>query len=96
MAKPFAKRFYQSQAWRTAREQALRRDGYTCNRCGGRATEVHHIIPIDELNINDARIALCVDNLESLCHVCHTKETQRNSDVVEGYVFSDDGQVIKI
>lgn len=96
MAKPFAQRFYQSAAWRTARQQALRRDGYTCQRCGGRATEVHHIAELTPDNINNPMIALAISNLESLCHDCHTKETQGNADIVDGYRFDENGQVVPV
>lgn len=94
MAKPFARSFYASKAWRAARQQALRRDSYTCCMCGGHATEVHHIIELTPENIADPRIALNVDNLQSLCHDCHTRETQCESDVAAGYVFDKDGNVV--
>ena len=48
MAKPFSDAFYHSKAWERAREDALKRDSYLCQRClaGGEitpATMVHHI-----------------------------------------------------
>jgi 5-methylcytosine-specific restriction endonuclease McrA len=94
MAKPFARAFYKSPAWRTARQAALRRDGYTCQRCGDRATEVHHIIELTPDNINDPRIALALNNLESLCHTCHTKETQDTADIISGFYFDENGQAV--
>ena len=95
MAKIWAKKFYNSKAWRTAREQALRRDCYTCKDCEGRATEVHHIIELTPSNIHDNNIALNLDNLESLCHNCHNKRTQKESETREGYYFDDNGIVQK-
>ena len=94
MAKPFARSFYASKAWRAARQQALRRDSYTCCMCGGHATDVHHIIGLTPENISDPRIALNVDNLQSLCWLCHNNETISAGDLPAGYVFDDDGNVV--
>jgi 5-methylcytosine-specific restriction endonuclease McrA len=52
-------------AWRKLRAEVLRRDYHLCVRCGRRASEVDHIVPVslggrDELS-----------NLRSLCHDCH-------------------------
>ncbi len=100
MAKAFAKPFYNSTAWQTIRQQALRRDGYTCALCGARATEVHHIIELNEKNITDRSIALNLDNLQSLCHECHSALTMeehgiRYRDCRLGYYFDEDGQLQK-
>ena len=95
MAKDFAIKFYRSKLWRNARQHALARDHYTCQRCGGRAGEVHHIIELTPNNINDDHIALSLDNLESLCHDCHNLLTQRGADVTDGYYFYADGNVVK-
>ena len=94
MAKAFAKAFYQSSAWRAARSAALRRDGFTCHDCTGRAEEVHHIIELTPANINDPNIALNLGNLMCLCHDCHTRRTKGSGDVPDGYVFDDDGQLV--
>lgn len=96
MAKPFARAFYKSNPWRVARHEALKRDGFTCCRCDGHATEVHHIIELTPENINDPRIALGLSNLESLCHNCHTRETQDTADIVSGFYFDENGQVRRI
>ena len=95
MAKAFSEAFYHSRAWKTARALALHRDMYTCRDCGGRATEVHHVIPLSPDNINDSNIALNPDNLECLCWSCHDKRTKGAGDVAEGYRFGEDGQVVK-
>ena len=96
MAKDFAKAFYNSRAWKDCRQQVLRRDLYTCAYCYGRAQEVHHVIELTPQNISDAGIALNPDNLISLCHDCHTKITQGYGDVADGYIFTDDGQVVRV
>ena len=94
MAKPFAVAFYHSKAWKSARAQALRRDAYTCQSCGGHATEVHHVIELTAENIGNPRIALGIDNLQSLCWSCHNKETIGVSDLPKGYVFNENGEVV--
>lgn len=97
MAKAFAKTFYASKQWRDTRRIVLRRDLYTCAYCSSRAEEVHHKVALDINNINDFNIALNPDNLISLCHDCHTKITKGNTgDVGDGYIFDDEGNVIRI
>lgn len=92
MAKDWTKGFYQSKAWRAARAAALRRDVFTCQMCEGWATEVHHIIELTPENINTP-LAYDLDNLQSLCWLCHSKETKGQTDVIEGFYFNEDGQV---
>ena len=98
MAKEFAKAFYKSQAWQAARQQALMRDCYTCQICGGRAQEVHHIIELTPDNIRDRNISLNLNNLQSLCHDCHAAITAeehglKQKDCEVGYYFDSDGQL---
>jgi 5-methylcytosine-specific restriction protein A len=57
--------------WRKVRLMALKRDHYICQRCGvGGANEVDHIVPISR---GGDRLRL--DNLQTLCHRCHSKKT---------------------
>lgn len=95
MAKDFAKPFYDSKVWKDTRKQILRRASFTCEECGvERASEVHHIIPLTPDNINDPSITLNPKNLRALGSVCHKKITKGASDVVAGYVFDDQGNVV--
>lgn len=77
--------FYDSAKWKRTRERALRRDGYMCKRCRryGRsvpATEVHHVLHLDEY----PEYALRLDNLVSLCTSCHNRQhPERARDIVE-------------
>jgi 5-methylcytosine-specific restriction endonuclease McrA len=96
MAKSWAIQFYKSKQWRATREYVLRRDMYTCKDCWARGNEVHHIIPLDENNINDPSISLNPDNLVTVCSLCHKKITLGKGDIADGYVFDSNGQVIKI
>lgn len=72
--------FYLSKAWRTVRAEALRRDHGMCVRCmerfmnGGEkprlAVMVHHKKSRKEY----PELELELDNLESLCDICHNRE----------------------
>jgi 5-methylcytosine-specific restriction endonuclease McrA len=35
-----------TRRWRKRRHQVLVRDNFTCYHCGGRATDVHHLVPV--------------------------------------------------
>ena len=69
------KQFYMSAAWERARDAALMRDHFECQRCKKKglyvpATVVHH-----KRYLRDRPdLALNIDNLESLCSECHYKE----------------------
>lgn len=96
MAQLFARQFYSSKAWLDCRKEVLRRDLYTCAHCHSRANEVHHVIELNPDNINDTSITLNPDNLLSLCSSCHAKITKGSTgDIQDGYIFADDGQVIR-
>ena len=63
--------FYASTAWKRIRKAALIRDHYLCQRCRRRpANTVHHIQPREEY----PELALVLDNLQSVCTICHNRE----------------------
>ena len=98
MAKAFAYAFYRSKAWQAVRRRALMRDGFTCRICGARATEVDHIRELTPANISDPAVSLSLDNLQSLCHDCHTRKTMEDkgiikSDCDDAYFFDTDGNL---
>lgn len=98
MAKKNRKWFYNSELWRIARINALKRDGFTCAYCGARATEVHHLIELNDVNIHDPEISLNLNNLQSLCHDCHTRITLeehgiKKMDCDMEYYFDEDGML---
>lgn len=65
---------YYGSTWTTARRAARIRDNFICQRCGkvmksGRLPDVHHIKPFRFFN--NHKEANKLDNLVSLCHICH-------------------------
>lgn len=91
MAREFSKAFYKSSAWIKCRKAFLSVHPY-CNRCeqAGRITpaeHVHHKIWLSPKNIHDPYITLNWDNLEALCHDCHTKEHLGKPQVEDGLYF---------
>lgn len=96
MAKAYATAFYHSAEWKRLRRQILRRDLFTCEECGQRATEVHHEIELTPDNISDPAISLNPKLLHSLCHDCHTRTTKGACEIGTGFVFDEDGQVVPV
>ncbi|MBW8384449.1 MAG: HNH endonuclease [Youngiibacter sp.] len=101
MAREFAKRFYKSKQWKNVRKYVLMRDKYLCVKCGQPAEEVHHIVMLTPENIGDPAISMSDKNLISLCRDCHFREHKEHrlsasgtNNLVDGYVFDDNGQVI--
>ncbi|MEU4718388.1 HNH endonuclease [Nonomuraea dietziae] len=55
--------------WTTIRLRVLRRDRFTCQRCGsGDANQVDHIVRGDDHSL---------ENLQALCGPCHKRKTLR-------------------
>ena len=72
--------FYLSKAWRTVRAEALRRDHGMCVRCmerfmnGGEKPRLAVIVHHKKSRKEYPELELELDNLESLCDICHTRE----------------------
>lgn len=100
MAQDWAKKFYNTAAWKTQRAYILKRDRYRCTEpgCRRRATEVHHIVELSESNVNDINISLNPSNLRSLCEPCHKRITKamhtKESFVLEDIIFDENGYPI--
>ncbi len=76
--KDWAREFYSSEAWKSARRAYAKSVGGLCERCLERgeirAGEiVHHLTWLTPLNINDPAITLNWDNLQLLCRDCHAQ-----------------------
>ena len=98
--KPWAERFYGSDAWHTCRDAYLASRLYLCERCSTQynpvvAKIVHHRTYLTPVNINDPYITFDWANLEALCQDCHNKEHRRRPESVRRYFFDADGNVIE-
>lgn len=96
MAKAFSKHFYNSSAWVKTSKAYKIHQHYICEKCGGVAEEVHHIIPLNPNNINDPNITLNWDNLMALCRSCHELIEEKASATIKGIVFTEDGQLMEV
>ena len=69
---------YYGPSWEPARRAARERDNYTCQDCGiteaelGKELDVHHIKRFGDFGRRRHAEANHLDNLVSLCNVCHT------------------------
>ena len=96
MAKPFARKFYNSSAWiKTAKAYKNSKFGI-CEKCGAIGEEVHHIIPLNPSNINNPSITLSWDNLMLLCRSCHELIEEKAKATIDGIRFTEDGQIEEV
>lgn len=63
---------YASAKWKALQESQLR-NYPQCEKCGDKATEVHHVIP----HRGNEDLFYDPSNLISLCHTCHSEETRK-------------------
>jgi len=101
MAKDWAIKFYNSEAWQKTRQGYIDSVNNVCERClaDGRYVPgqiVHHKIYLTPQNINDPNISLNWENLEYLCLDCHNKEHMRQGITAKGLTFSEKGELIKL
>ena len=95
MPQQWAISFYNSGAWKALRREILRRAHYTCEHCHRRAEHLHHIIELTPENIHNPMVNLNPENLQALCRDCHNKETKGCTDLRDGFIFDDCGQVVR-
>jgi hypothetical protein len=79
--------FYNSDKWqrftKLLRMERMQPDGsIICTDCGKRIVKAydciaHHVIELDDNNVDDASVALNPDNIELLCFSCHNKRHKR-------------------
>jgi len=86
--------FYNSSRWKKAREQCIINHHGRCSICGKRGTEVHHIIPLTDKNVDDPAIATDQKNLQLLCKSCHDAQ-RRDGDDNKNFItrFDENGEV---
>lgn len=73
--------FYSSNKWKKVRDFVKKRDKMVCQRCGSWSEERYEVDHITELtwdNVDDWNVAYNPDNLQLLCHNCHTKKTRED------------------
>lgn len=97
MAKDYAKSFYNSSAWKKAREAYIAMKFGICERCGKpNSKTVHHKKYITENNINNTEITLNFDNFELLCEDCHNREHKdKYSSTDWNLMFDANGDLIR-
>lgn len=74
---------YTTVRWEITRAEVLKRDKYLCQWCLKKgikkgAVEVHHKIHLTYKNYKDPKIAYGLDNLVSLCELCHKRHHNPN------------------
>lgn len=94
--KDYAKKFYNSQAWKKCRKEYAASVGGLCERClkNGLIKPgeiVHHKIYLSPENIDDPTVTLNFDNLKLLCRDCHALEHEVTK---KRYIVDDNGHVI--
>ncbi len=101
MAKPFAKKFYNSKEWINCRASYLSTVHGLCEHCLERGDHVpgyivDHIEELTPENIDDPLVSLNHDNLQYLCLPCHnTKTFGKDVEVIrEGLIFNEEGNLI--
>lgn len=103
MAQEWAKKFYDSAAWKKCRksyiEYRMSVDGGLCETCRSRLGYiVHHKIVLTQGNIDDRTVTLAFENLEYDCKRCHDEFEGHglNKSAKTLCVFDETGQPISI
>lgn len=100
MSNSFAKKFYNSLAWKLCRSAYISLVYAMCERCDKPGYIVHHKIKLMPSNINDPNITLNFNNLEYLCLACHNEdelnEHSSKEHIKQRYFFDSNGNVIPI
>lgn len=98
MARDFAKRFYDSKAWKDLARLIREKKHFICDKCGKPgATQVHHIIELTPDNINNPSVSLNPRNLQLLCHECHNAIHGRFREAGgRSYTYDSTGHVVAV
>lgn len=91
--------FYKTNRWCICRDAYLKKVSYLCEDCLEKgivkgADEVHHIIHLNAVNMNDPKIAFNEQNLKALCKACHT--AQHYKEKAKRYKVDEAGRVIPL
>ena len=79
------RKFYNSKAWESVRQQALKRDNYECQDCKRLGLvkmndeDKHKTLDVDHVKeiYTHPELALEIDNLRTLCIVHHNEKHKR-------------------
>lgn len=92
--KQFARKFYNSSAWKQCRAAYIKKVFGLCEKCSGPGHILHHKILLTPSNINDVNVTLNHDCLEYLCLECHNREHGNEHEVVRnGLRFNEFGEL---
>jgi len=96
MSKAYARKFYNSAAWKKCRKSYFDYRHGLCERCQAPGKIVHHKTYITPRNINDTNITLNWNNLELVCQDCHNKEHHEKYSVTKpGLKFDENGRLVR-
>lgn len=95
------KQFYKTQAWQRCRAAFISKraaiDGGMCQVCGQEpGLVVHHIVWLNDTNVNDINISLNENNLRYECQTCHNREKDPAAQPRGRYYFDADGNVCEL
>lgn len=91
-------KFYKSVEWRGKqgiRNKALERDNYECVKCkeqGKVTTREDEVLEVDHIyELKDyPKLALWLDNLQTLCRPCHNKKHDRLGNINKKIKWDDE------
>ena len=95
------KQFYKTMAWRRARDAYIKQriaiDGGLCEVCGqDTGMIVHHMVWLNDSNVNDPEISLSFNNFRYECQTCHNKEKDPVKDQAQGRCkYGPDGEILR-
>ena len=89
-------KFYSSKRWQDCRNAYMQYRHGLCEDCQAKgiitpAEIVHHVIELNDKNINDPNITLSFGNLKAVCRSCHLEEHGR---IKKRYRVGPDGRVV--
>lgn len=92
---PWARKFYNSKAWKVCRLAYIQRVHGLCERCGKPGKIVHHKTYLNGSLVNDPAVSLNHAKLEYLCLDCHNGEHFGGSVTAKGLQFDEDGNLVE-
>lgn len=99
MAKSWAKKFYNSNAWIKCKKsyiaERILTDGGLCEQCHtNHGYIIHHKTKLTPENINDPDVSLNFDNLMYVCKKCHDEFPEHLINrLSNSYEFDEEGMI---